>query len=275
MKKLSLLIFITLLFAVTTPAYAATPDVITIIHKMKAAHESALEMAQKIEIQIKIDGESTSKWVAGKAQKVLPSGKHVLIVILEPEMLSGFAYLFKEKNDMTVDRWVYPPALRRIRKLVAQWNAYDTFLNTDFTYADLGFVDTKGEYKLLGEEMLDDTPTFKVQKIPESPIRYYSRIITWISKESYLPLRRDYYDIANRLYKRQLFEDVLSVKGTPIPYRITMTNLQTKSSTALVVKEVEINLALQDDIFNPERLMYSSTCPIWERVCYPKERINK
>jgi hypothetical protein len=262
---------------VTLPGYAATPDVMTIIDLMKGVHESALEMAQKIDIHIKSNDKVVSKLMAGLAQKQMPTGKHALIVLLEPEALRGFAYLYKEKDDMTVDRWIYPPAINRIRRLVEPWNAYDSFLNTDFTYADLGFVDTKGAYRLLGQETVDDTPAYKVEKIPESPIRYYSRIITWISKETYLPIRRDYYDIANRLYKRQLFENIFMVGKTPVPYKITMINLQTNSSTILSVNELKtgLDLELPDDIFMPERLKYSATCPIWERICYPSEQVRK
>lgn len=275
MKKIWIIFSVTLCLAMTSPVYAETPAVMDIITKMKKVQESALEMAQKIDIVIKNDDEVVSRLMAGKAQKRLPTGKHVLLVILEPDMLKGFAYLYKEKDDMTVDRWIYPPVINRIRKIVEPWNAYDSFLNTDFTYADFGLVDTKGEYKLLGEEKIENTETYKVEKIPENTIRYYSKIIIWISKETYLPLRQDFYDIANRLYKRQLFENIVMVSKTPVPNKITMMNLQTKGSTVLTVKELTTGLDLPDDIFVPERLAYSSTCPIWERVCYPSEMIRK
>jgi outer membrane lipoprotein-sorting protein len=275
MRKLWIFSLIALCLAITSPGYAADPDVMTIINKMKLVHESALEMAQKIDIDIELNGKVVSKLVAGKAQKQLPTGKTVLIVLLEPDLLKGFAYLYKEKKDMAVDRWTYSPAINRIRRIVEPRNAYDSFLDTDFTYADLGFVDIKGEYKLVEEENIGDTPTYKVEKIPESPIRYYSRIITWISKETYLPIRQDFYDISNQLYKRQLFENVVIVGETPVPYKISMTNLEMKSSTILSIKELKTGLDLPDDIFKPESLLYSSSCPIWERVCYPSERIRK
>lgn len=275
MKKIWILLSIILCLAMTAQGHANAPDVMTIINKMKEVHESALEMAKKIDIHIKANDQVVGKWVAGLAQKQLPTGKHVLIVLLEPDILQGFACLYKENNDMSVESWIYPPGINRVRRLHSTGNTYDAFLNTDFTYADLSFVDTKGEYRLLGEGKIDDTPAYKVEKIPASPIRYYSRIITWISKKTYLPVRRDFYDIKNQLYKRQRFENIFMVGKTPVPYKITMTNLQTKSSTILSINELKTGVALPDDIFKPERLYYSATCPIWERICYPSERVGK
>lgn len=275
MKKLWIFFSIILCLVMTVPGYAADTDVMTIIDKMKGVHNSAFGMAQKMDIHIKVGDKMVTKWVAGLAQKQLPTGRHVLMVVLEPDMLKGFSYLYKEKNDLTVDHWIYSPAIRRIRRLVSPCNAYDAFLHTDFTYADLGFVDTKGDYKLLGEEKIEDTLTYKVEKVPDCQNYYYSRIITWISKETYLPLRRDYYDIADRLYKRQLFEDVFMVAGTPVPYKVTMNNLQSNSSTILSIKELKTGWDLPDDLFSPERLFYSTNCPIWERLCYPSEKVRE
>lgn len=274
MKKLKIISSIFLMLSITSYVHAAAPNVETIINKMKNAHDAALDMAQQIEIHIQTDDKAHTKWIAGKAHKVLPSGKHVLIVLLEPDLLRGFGYLLKEKDNMTVDRWVYPPALGRTRQLIVPWNAYDTFLNTDFTFADLGFVNTSGEYKLLGEEMIDGRSAFKVQKIPESPIRFYSKIISWISRENHLPIRRDYYDVAGRLYKQQFFDSVISVSGVPIPHKVTMKNVQLNSSTIFMIKEVRTDLEMPDEIFDPKRLKYSASCPIWERVCLPSERVR-
>jgi outer membrane lipoprotein-sorting protein len=273
MKNFFIFCSIILSLALTSQGYADDQDVMAIINKMKIVNESALEMAQKMEILIKTNDKVDSKLLAGKAQKLISGGKNAIIVLLEPDSIKGFAYMYREKDDMTVDRWIYFPAINRVRRIVEPWNAYDSFLNTDFNYADIGFVDTKGEYTLLGEENIENAPAYKVEKRPKSSIQYYSRIVTWISKKTYLPLRQDFYDTANRLYKRQLLEDIIMVGKTPVPYKITMLNLQTNTSTVLSVKELRtgLDLDLPDEIFMPDRLSYTASCPIWERVCYPSE----
>lgn len=274
MKKKIIICLITMLLIISTQGFAKDTDIKKIINKMKEAHGAAYKVAQRIEIQIKSKGKDVSKLIAGKAEKQTPAGKHVLIVLLEPDIVKGFAFLYKEKNEIDIERWIYPPAINRIRKLNEPWNAYDSFLNTDFTYADIGWVDTKGIYTLLGEEKLQGIPVYKVEKISKSPIKYYSKIIIWISKETYLPIRKDIYDIKNRLFKKQLFENIIMVGQTPVPYKITMESLYLNSSTVLLVKELKsgLDIELPDAIFRPERLIYSSTCPIWERICYESEK---
>jgi outer membrane lipoprotein-sorting protein len=272
MKKTLSLFLMAIMVNVASMGHAGAPDVSEIIAKMNMVHNSAHAMAQQIEIIIKSNDEVVSRLLAGKARKKLSTGNHMMMVILEPEELKGFSFLFQEKDDMTVDSWIYPPAIARLRKLTSPWNAYEHFLNTDFTYADLGFVNMKGEHTLLGQENIGDMPTFKVQTIPQSDLRIYSKIITWVSKESYLPLRRDFYDVANRLFKQELFEDIILVADTPVPKKITMKNIQMNSSTQLLVKAVKTDLEIADYIFKPERLKYASTCPVWARVCLPSER---
>lgn len=261
----------------TSQGYGEDTKVMKIINKMKEVHESSQEMAQKIEIHIKSEGKTVSKLIAGKAQKQMLTGKHVLLVLLEPEVTKGFAFLFKEKDGMMIDIWVYPPAINRIRRLSIPRNAYDSFLNTDFTYLDLGLLDKEVKYRFIMEEDVEGMTTYKVEQTFISPIRYYSKIIIWISKETYLPIRKDFYDITDRLYKRQLFENIIMVGETPVPYKITMENLHLNSSTVILVKKLKagLDLELPDNIFKPERLIYSLTCPIWERVCYESERKRK
>ena len=45
--------------------------------------------------------------------------------------------------------WMYLPALDRVRQIVPV-ETYQRFFDTDFTYADLGFVSRRGQYRLLG-----------------------------------------------------------------------------------------------------------------------------
>ena len=217
MKKFWVFLMAALCLATAVPGYTAGPDVMTIINTMKEVHESAFGMVQKMDIQVKTEDKVVANLVAGIAQKRLPTGKHVLLTLLAPDMLRGFSYLYKEQNDMTVEQWIYSPAIRRIRRLVSSCNAYDSFLHTDFTYSDLEFVDTSGSYSLLGEEEVEGMQAYKIEKIPDCPNLYYSKIVTWVSKETHLPICRDYYDIADRLYKKQKFENVFMVGEKTLP----------------------------------------------------------
>ncbi|MDX9788072.1 MAG: hypothetical protein RBT11_14925 [Desulfobacterales bacterium] len=69
-KTMGILSFLIIWIGVTSAGYADIQSSIDIITKMKAANETALEMAQKIEIEIQANGKTVSKLLAGKAQKI-------------------------------------------------------------------------------------------------------------------------------------------------------------------------------------------------------------
>ena len=51
------------------------------------------------------------------------------------------------------------PTINRVREIISV-DTYQRFLDTNFPYADLGFVTRQGTYRLLGEEELDKQKTY-------------------------------------------------------------------------------------------------------------------
>jgi hypothetical protein len=155
------------------------------------------------------------------------------------------------------------PAVRRVRKLVPV-SAYESFLGTDFTFADLGLVNLRGrKFSLLSEEMVAGVPAYKVQEIVAGAVFYYPRIVTWVAKDSMLPLRRDYYDAANHLWKAELYQDTAIIDGVPTVLRMRMEDRQQNTSTELRVSEVRYDATIPDDLFDPQRLPQASKHPLW------------
>jgi hypothetical protein len=270
MRRLYFFPMITFFILAASSLNAETMEANAIIDKMKKAlHGNSI--SEKVTIIIKDREQRTGQMVAGRAQKTFPDGNRSVLVLLEPEGLKGLAFLFHERNDQTIDQWLYAPHSGRVRKFIG-FNVYECFLHTDFTYADLTFEDQKCAHKLLGEEDLDGIKTYKIETITQKPNCCYSRIINWIAKDTFLPLRRDYYDLNNTLWKRQLFENVTTINTIPLPLKIRMLDLKRKSSTEFHISEVDFNIEIPDKIFVPEQLKYSLECPIWQKVCYPAKK---
>src|SRR5205814_4580541 len=178
----------------------------------------------------------STQWIAGQARKKTPDGSRALTVMLGPEAVRGLAILVQERGKEPDRQWVYVPAIRRVRELVPV-ESYQSFLNTDFTYADLGFVPRDGSYKLLGAETRDGTRTTKVETVPRDRW-YYSRIVTWVADDSSLPVRREFYDPAGLLWRIETWSEVTRVDGTPIPLRVRMEDVRQGGGTELRVSDV-------------------------------------
>jgi len=257
----SMLVFlITILFAVT-PAMSEPPDGITILKQMKKAFEPPRPSARKVVVSSTFKNE-TVQFVAGQARKTFSDGKRILMVMLGPESVRGNAYLFWEREKQSNLMLAYFPFIRRIREFLPV-ELYGRFLGTNFTYADLGFVRFHEDYKLLGDEEHAGVRAYKVvEKLPHERL-YYSHIYVWVAVDSFLPLQRDYYDTGGRLWKTELFKEVVTINNVPTPLLIQMKD-RDGSSTDLKVTEVQYDVKIPDELFNPNLLPKAVESPLWQ-----------
>ena len=244
-------------------AQAESPDVAHIVDRMNAVFEPARPSVRKVSISVIGDkGANNTQWVVGEVRKRFTDGKRILIVILEPHSLRGSAFLFWEQEAQEDRLWTYFPELGGMRGIIGV-DAYEHFLHTDFTYADLGLVSRAGRYRLLGEEAHDSTPAYKIDEAPKERW-YYSRVVTWVDTGSLLPLERDLYDQAGRLWKRILFDHVTLINGIPTPLRIRMVDVQQEGGTELLLSDVRYDVELPDELFDPDGLPQVIASQLWE-----------
>lgn len=261
---LALTMALVLLSSAPSPLFAAPPDMNMLMEKMKAALEPARPSTRRIIMAVTSEGK-TVEWTAAQARKKLPDGKRVLTVVLAPEAIQGVALLDWERAKPPQKEWVYLPALRRVREILPV-TAFEPFLDTDFTYYDLGFVelDDRG-FTFLAEETHDGVRSYKVQQIPDNPW-YYSRIVTWVAADTFHPLERDYYDPAKQLWKVERFENITTIDGVPTALKIVMKDVQQGGSSELRVSHVRYDADVPDDIFKPGYLPKAAGHPLWEQL---------
>ena len=258
---------------VVSSAQAEHPDVARIIAQMNAVFEPARPSIRKVSISVNGDKEANSpQWVIGEARKKFTDGKRTLFVILEPHSLRGSAFLFLEQGEQEDRLWTYFPELGGMRGIIGV-DAYEHFLQTDFTYADLGLVSRPGRYRLLGEEEHDGARAYKIDEAPKERW-YYSRVVTWVDTESLLPLERNLYDRAGRLWKRIVFDHVTPINGIPTPLRIRMVDVQQEGSTELLMSGVRYDVELPDELFDPAGLPQVIASPLWDPFSTPSPEDN-
>ena len=66
----------------------------------------------------------------------------------------------------------------------------------------------QGCWHARGPEFLSERIMRIIEWCMAGPVFYYSRIVTWVAKDCMLPLRRDYYDAANQLWKTELHQEI-------------------------------------------------------------------
>lgn len=253
------------LFIAVAPAVAQTaPDAKTLVKEMKDAFEPRRPSTRKVVISVTDSGQ-TVQLVGRVARKQLADGRHEVIVMTEPQDVFGTAILIAEPKDpgKPSTMWLYSPVIRRVRKLVPI-DVYDHFLDTDFTYADLGYVRLHDRYTLLGAAEVKGVKTYKVEeKIPQNEW-YYSRVVTYIASSNKLPLQRDYYDPAGALWKTETFDTITDIDGIPTVLHALMKDVQAGTNTDLAVSEVRYDVDVPDAIFDPMKLGELADNPLWQ-----------
>jgi outer membrane lipoprotein-sorting protein len=269
MLSLFTIIMTVLLFSSPTPAAqpdAMTTDAMAVLKEMKEVFEPSRPRKGKVVITMTRKGEAVQN-VAGQAVKMFPDGKRMLWVLLEPKDVKGMGFLIKEQKDKTEAMWIYLPSMDREKEIVGLVDQYGSFLGTDFTYADLGFVGLGGKYTLMARETHGGKEAFKVvETLPKDNI-YFTEIITWIAADTKLPLQRDFYTKNGSLWKTLLFEQVSVIDGIPTPMRITMKDVQSGNSTELKFSEVAYGADIPESLFESSGLRDAARHECWKPYC--------
>jgi hypothetical protein len=253
--------------SLAAPLRAAPPDAKTLAGRMKRALEPDAPSLRKVTLTVSQEG-TTSQVTLGQARAKVAGGPRILTVVLAPADLRGTAYLVKEEPAGPNDRlWIYLPAIGRVRTVVSP-EAFSAFLNSDFTYADLGFVNLRARYSVVGEATVDGTHAYRLESVP-SQQWYYSRIVTAVAADSALPVERKFYDPASQLWKVEKFHEVATIDGVPTVLDVEMDDVQAKSRSELVVTDLEYGGQVPDALLDPAGLPHAAASPVWTALNAP------
>lgn len=155
-------------------------------------------------------------------------------------------YKYPNKDD---DRWLFIPAINLVKRIAAN-DKYSSFVGSDFTYEDVsGRKPEEDNYTLLREE----EKCYVIESIPKGPSEYTKRI-SWIDKTNFLPVREEFYDKQNELYREFSASEIKDINGIPTVTMRTMKNIKTGHRTEVTFSEIEYNLGIGDDVFTERYL---------------------
>jgi outer membrane lipoprotein-sorting protein len=152
------------------------------------------------------------------------------------------------------DQWIYLPALKRTKRISSDGKS-DYFMGSDFTYDDLGDRHpNQDEHKLLREESIDGKACYVVESTPREAGYIYSRTITWVMKDNYIGLKREFYDDGGKLLKVLKIIKYDKIDGFWTILETEMHNVQKDHRTNMKFTEVQKNKGIPDTMFT-ERSM--------------------
>jgi len=189
-------------------------------------------------------------------QKDYGKDTKTIMYFQKPADVKGTGFLSWEYDDPSKDddRWLYLPALRKVRRITGSSKS-DYFMGTDFTYDDMGgrSVD-EDTHKLLREEEKDGRKCWVIESKPKDKEYMYSKVIKWIRQDAFIPIRVEFYDRQENLLKILTATDIRKQGGFWTLYRMEMDNIQEKHKTILEIKKINYNTALKDSLFRVSTL---------------------
>jgi len=153
------------------------------------------------------------------------------------------------------DQWIYLPALKRIKRISSEGKS-DYFMGSDFTYDDLGDRHpNQDNHKLLREETVDGKDCYVVESTPKEDDYMYSKTITWVMKDNYLGLKREFYDDRGKLLKVLTIKKYDKVDGFWTILETEMHNVQKDHRTNIKFTDVQKNKGISNSKFTERSMM--------------------
>lgn len=199
------------------------------------------------------DGKSKEQVLTTTAKKV--GGRtHSLVRFSQPAGVSGVAVLTVEgEKGEGSDISLYLPKLKRVRK-VARTQRGQSFMDTDFSYADLGGTGGESDESLkkVGETKVMDRLAWVLRGTAgaDSP---YGQVTLYVDKETYVPTKVEYSDKDGKPLKVYRAASLKKFKDRVIAAKADMENLQTGSHTTIEVLKLE-EATLGDEAFTERAL---------------------
>lgn len=176
---------------------------------------------------------------------------NTITVFLSPASVKNTRFLTRQRSDGTDDQWIFLPALSRVKRIAATEGS-GSFMGSDFSYSDMASTtyDTdEANHTLLREELIDKRSAYVIESIPTTTSDYGKTVI-WVDKETYLPLKVEFYEKnSSTILKTLITDDIAFTEGRWITKSITMTTHTTNHSTRIEIVQAKYNIPMNSGYF--------------------------
>ncbi|MCB1672931.1 MAG: outer membrane lipoprotein-sorting protein, partial [Pseudomonadales bacterium] len=168
-----------------------------------------------------------------------------------PADVNQTAFLVWKKLQGEDDRWLYLPALDLVKRIAAS-DERTSFVGSHFFYEDVsGRVPEEDSHRLVEET----DNYYVVESTPKEPgLVEFASYKNWIHKQSFIPVRTEFYDAGGQAYRTYEAQQVESINGYQTVTRSRMSDTRIGGETTMGYSEVEYDLGLSDDLFTERYL---------------------
>jgi len=173
----------------------------------------------------------------------------------EPSDVRRMVFMVWKQAEGDDDRWLYLPAIDLVKR-IASSDKRSSFAGGVFTYEDVsGRRAADDEHELIGEEKFNGRDAYVVKNVPKDAGQVeFAYYIARIDKETFMPLKGEYYNAGGKLYRTIEVLETAVVDGFPTAMKARAENLEKGLTTTVEFSGVRYNIGLDESVFQERYL---------------------
>ena len=178
-----------------------------------------------------------------------------LLQFTDPADIKGTGFLTIEQPGWETEQFLYLPALRRTRRIVASQKS-SRFVNTDFTYEDMERHPVNNyTYKITGSAKVGTLDCYILESSPKPGVEsQYSKTVSHVTKASFVPLIAEYFDDKGKHIKTFKVMKLENIQGIFTEMVVSMADLKKKHTTYIKIENVDYNTGITKDDVSRNKL---------------------
>lgn len=257
MRKVSQYLILVLMGLGATTASAATNDADEIMKKSHLAYYYAANdgMAEVTMTLIDKKGKERNREFAMLRLDLEEGGNQKYYTYFKkPSDVSRLTFMVHKTSGGNDKRWIYVPAVDLVKPISAD-DKNSSFVGSDFSYEDVsGRHWSEDNHTFVNEADLDGKPVFVIESVPKQEYKGFARKVSYIDKETLLPLKEEYYDKKDNLVRVFTADKVEVIDGVPTVTIRAMENVKKGSKTIVDFSKITYDVGIEDDVFTERYL---------------------
>jgi len=173
------------------------------------------------------------------------------VMFNRPADINKTAFMVWKNADKDDDRWMYLPALDLVKRIAAS-DERTSFVGSHFFYED---VSGRGPTEDTHELVEDSDTYYTIKSTPkDADAVEFTHYVSWIHKATFIPIKSEYYDNTDKVYRTYTAANVETVGGYPTVTQSSMEDHRLGGKTEMGYSAVQYDVGLPDDIFTERYL---------------------
>ena len=174
-----------------------------------------------------------------------------LVVFSQPSDVRNTVFLVDKHVDRDDDRWLYLPGLDLVKRISAG-DKRTSFVGAHYFYEDVSGRRPSDDNHIL-VETTDEHYVMRHEPIDTASAEFAS-YVTWIDRQTFLPMQIEYTDIGGKAYRRVEVLKVEDIGGHPTVTISRVSDLVGGGQTDMQFRYIAYDIGLPEQVFT-ERSM--------------------